>query len=187
MSRTQVTREVPATVPRPSAPTVDPGVRGHVRHLYVHAPFCRRRCVYCDFAVHVSGDPGSEGWENVVAKEWQLWKEAGVTTTPDLRTVYVGGGTPSVLPEDAIPRFATSIGLTGAPDGSLEWTVEANPESFSGALASAWARAGVNRISLGVQTFSPHGLRWMGRLHGPADVTSALLHARRAGITNLSV
>jgi oxygen-independent coproporphyrinogen-3 oxidase len=159
-----------------------------VRSLYVHAPFCARRCVYCDFAVTVSPSGDVHAWAEALRRELELVRAEGVFGLADrLETLYVGGGTPSLLGPGAMGGLRDLLGpdrLRGAP---LEWTAEANPESFTRELAAAWREAGVNRVSLGVQSFDPAALRWMGRLHGPEGAEAAVSHARDAGFTNLSV
>jgi len=104
-----------------------------------------------------------------------------------LETLYVGGGTPSLLGPEAMAGLAGVIGRSRLARHDLEWTSEANPESLTTEVARAWREAGVNRLSLGVQTFHEPTLRWMGRLHGPEGATRAVRTARDAGIDNLSV
>lgn len=156
--------------------------------VYAHAPFCARRCTYCDFAVTVrrAGDAGA--WADALARELDAVAREGVfVLAPRLRTLYVGGGTPSLLGPDAMTALAGVIGRARLADGSLEWTAEANPESFSDEVARAWTRAGVNRISLGAQSFHEPALRWMGRLHGAGGPARAVERARAAGVANVSV
>ncbi|CAN5840285.1 radical SAM family heme chaperone HemW [soil metagenome] len=105
-----------------------------------------------------------------------------------LDTVYVGGGTPSMLGEGALASMREAFAPYASwEDASVEWTAEANPESFTLSLAEDWRRTGVNRISLGVQTFHEPALRWMGRMHGAAGAVRAMLTARTAGFHNVSV
>jgi oxygen-independent coproporphyrinogen-3 oxidase len=156
--------------------------------LYVHAPFCARRCFYCDFAVQVRRTGDLDGWLQALAGELRAVEEEGLFTLPDvLETLYVGGGTPSLLGSGAMRGLARLVGVTRLEAPTLEWTAEANPESFTAEVAAAWRRAGVNRLSLGAQTFHAPTLRWMGRLHGPEGPGAAVARARRAGIDNLSV
>lgn len=158
------------------------------RYVYVHAPFCVRRCFYCDFAVQVrrTGDP--EEWLSALSSELALVEAEGLLALPErLETLYVGGGTPSLLGPPAMAGLARVIGPERLTDPSLEWTSEANPESLTREVAEAWRRAGVNRLSLGVQTFNADALRWMGRMHGPDGATAAVRSAREAGIGNLSI
>ena len=159
-----------------------------IRAIYVHAPFCRRRCGYCDFAVTVASgaDPGP--WARLIALELEsVIEREGLR--PPLRpaTLYVGGGTPSLFGPYAMSALAEALTPWVDFGGLAEWTAEANPESFDGAVAQGWAAAGVNRLSLGAQTFHGPSLRWMGRLHGPEGPARALGHARAAGIDNVSI
>lgn len=159
------------------------------RSLYLHVPFCARRCFYCDFAVHALRSPPTQEWLDAVARELELTAELQGWTAPlALDTVYVGGGTPSLLGEGALAALRRRLGPWAAwNDAAVEWTCEANPESFTPALAEDWRRAGVNRVSLGVQSFDAGVLRWMGRLHGPDGPARAVAAARAAGLANLSV
>ncbi|MEJ2207345.1 MAG: coproporphyrinogen-III oxidase family protein [Gemmatimonadota bacterium] len=158
------------------------------RSVYVHAPFCARRCFYCDFAVQVRrvGDLG--GWLSALAGELDAVARDGLFSLDEpLSTLYVGGGTPSLLGPDVMEKLKRLLGAQRLSDPSLEWTAEANPESLTSALAKAWRVAGVNRLSIGVQSFHGPSLRWMGRLHGPDGARASVDAARRAGIANLSV
>ena len=103
-----------------------------------------------------------------------------------LDTLYVGGGTPSLLGTGAMDGLASVFGPRLLSHPFLEWTAEANPESFTPGIARAWREAGVNRVSLGVQSFHEASLRWMGRLHGSAGAAEAVRNARRAGFGNVS-
>lgn len=157
-------------------------------YLYVHVPFCVRRCGYCDFAVTATSRAPADDWLVAVAAELEERQQREQWQAPlRLRTIYVGGGTPSMLGTGAMARLAGTLGRFAEWDNSLEWTAEANPESFSPELADDWAAAGVNRVSLGAQTFHEPALRWMGRLHGPAGSGAALEAARAAGIDNVSI
>lgn len=158
------------------------------RSLYIHVPFCARRCFYCDFAVQAVREPPVTEWIGAIARELELTAvEQGWKAPLALDTLYVGGGTPSLLGVAAMERLREALSpLAELVDGA-EWTCEANPESFDVRLAEDWARAGVNRLSLGTQTFSPDALRWMGRLHGPEGPGRAIQAAREAGIENISI
>jgi len=166
-----------------------------VSSVYVHAPFCARRCVYCDFAVTVRRTGDAEGWLEALAAEVAWVETEGLFSIADrLETLYVGGGTPSLLGADAMRGLAEVIGASRLAPAqgreelpTLEWTAEANPESLTAEIAAGWAAAGVNRLSLGLQTFHEPALRWMGRLHGPDGPVRALDIAREAGIDNVSV
>ena len=158
------------------------------RFLYVHVPFCARRCGYCDFAVHATRNPPTAEWLDAIRTEIVLQREAAGWIGPlALETLYVGGGTPSLLGTGAMAALRDGLRPHAALIPGAEWTTEANPESFYEELARDWQRAGVNRISLGVQSFHGPSLRWMGRLHGPDGPVRAVLAARAAGIQDVSV
>ena len=164
-----------------------PELRG-IANVYVHAPFCARRCCYCDFAVEVDRNPVGSRWLAAIRKEFDtLCTSTEAPLAQVLDTLYVGGGTPSLLEPRFIGGLAGVIGRERLANPALEWTVEANPESFGERTAVEWAAAGVNRISFGVQSFDPGALKWMGRLHSPADAKAAVERARAAGLANLSV
>jgi oxygen-independent coproporphyrinogen III oxidase len=156
--------------------------------LYVHVPFCTRRCSYCDFAVQATAQAPTAEWIAAVAAELGLQARDQEWHAPlRLSTVYIGGGTPSLLGADAMERLRDALSPHAVWDDDAEWTCEANPESFTPEIAKGWAAAGVNRISLGAQSFHPGTLRWMGRLHGPQGPARALGAARDAGLANVSL
>lgn len=158
------------------------------RALYVHVPFCQRRCFYCDFAVTPTRRAPTDAWLDAVVGEMRLLAaERGWSRPLALDTVYVGGGTPSLLAPGALAALRERLAPFAAWTEAAEWTVEANPESFTPAVAADWAAAGVDRLSLGVQTFHGPALRWMGRLHGPDGSARAMAAARDAGFRNVSV
>jgi oxygen-independent coproporphyrinogen-3 oxidase len=156
--------------------------------VYVHAPFCARRCFYCDFAVSVRAEARPEPWAEALGAELrQVEKDGRLTLADTLDTLYVGGGTPSLLGPDAMRALADVLTPSRLRSPLLEWTAEANPESFTPEVAGAWRRAGVNRLSLGTQSFHEHVLRWMGRLHGAEGAERAVHTARAAGFEDVSV
>jgi putative oxygen-independent coproporphyrinogen III oxidase len=151
---------------------------GCVRHLYVHLPFCVHRCGYCDF-VTVVGREGVHGlYVDAVLTELDL--ERGVLAEP-LDTVFLGGGTPTFTEASELERL-----LAGLPPAA-EVTVEANPETMTKELAWALRRAGVNRVSLGVQSFQPQLLEVLERRAGPDVVRRAFYHLRDANFDNISL
>ena len=160
---------------------------GAIRSVYVHAPFCTRRCFYCDFAVKVAAADCSAWLEALSAEVGALEREGVFVLDDTLDTLYVGGGTPSLLGAAAMDGLSTVIGEERLGHQDLEWTAEANPESFTRDVATGWRCAGVNRISLGIQSFHAPSLKWMGRLHGADGARAAVHVARAAGFTNLSV
>ena len=172
----------------PVALDAEPPAASPIRSVYVHAPFCARRCGYCDFAVTVArtGDVGA--WLAGLAGEMHAIGEEGLFVLDSvLDTLYVGGGTPSLLGPEAMSGLGELLGYGRLDHAGLEWTAEANPESLTPEVARAWREAGVNRISLGLQTFHEPALAWLGRLHGPAGGVAAVENILRAGFENYSV
>ena len=176
-----------ASAPDPVRVLQPPPESGAIRSVYVHAPFCARRCFYCDFAVKVASANCDEWLDALSAEVRGLEREGMFLLDDTLETLYVGGGTPSLLGAAAMEGLAAVVGKQRLRHSHLEWTAEANPESLNHEVATAWRRAGVNRISLGIQSFHAPSLRWMGRLHGADGARSAVQVARAAGVTNLSV
>ena len=167
----------------------EPATEGdRIRSLYIHAPFCSRRCFYCDFAVKVAPQGDPEEWLEAIGGELRSLEEEGAfVLDASLDTLYIGGGTPSLLGPAAMEGIRRLVSPTRLGCAHLEWTSEANPESFTRDVAEGWKRAGVNRVSLGVQSFHEASLRWMGRLHGAAGAREAVRTARAAGFDNVSV
>ncbi len=147
-------------------------------HLYVHVPFCARRCDYCDFVSLAGQRDRHARYVEALLAELELERK---TLAPELETVYLGGGTPTFLEPEALRRL-----LEGLP-GAGELTVEANPETVTPELAGALAEVGVNRVSLGAQSFQPRLLEVLGRRAGPDDVRRAVEVLREAGIDNISL
>jgi oxygen-independent coproporphyrinogen-3 oxidase len=148
------------------------------RHLYVHLPFCSSRCGYCDFVTVVGRHAEHGSYVDALLRELELRADL---LSPSLETVYLGGGTPTFTEPAELER------LLGALPAAREVTVEANPETVTGDLAVLLARAGVDRVSLGAQTFTPRLLAVLGRVAQPDDVRRALYHLRGAEIDNISI
>jgi len=162
------------------------------RHLYLHVPFCLRRCPYCDFAVQPTRRPPVAEWLDAVDVELELSvAENGWTEPLELRTIYVGGGTPSLLGPGGMSelrrRLEKHARWRDEGEDQVEWTAEANPETFTAELAREWRAAGASRVSIGVQSFHAPALRWMGRLHGADGAVAAVEAARAGGFDNISL
>jgi len=152
--------------------------------VYIHVPFCRRKCLYCDFQSQPYR-PGDEvTYLEAIRREISL--RAGETTGP-ADTIYFGGGTPSVVSGHVLPTILDAIVQSIGIAAEAEVTAEANPESVRPDVLAAWRRAGVNRLSLGVQAWQDTLLHVLGRLHDRAAVVRAYELARAAGFTNVSV
>jgi len=149
-----------------------------VGHLYVHLPFCAHRCGYCDFVTAVGRAEQHGPYVDALLRE--LGEERHVLADP-LRTIFLGGGTPTYT---ALPELVRLLRKLPPAD---EVTVEANPETVTAELARALRDAGVNRVSLGAQSFRPHLLAVLERGAQPDDVRCAFAHLRKAGFDNLSL
>ena len=223
-----------------------------VRHLYIHVPFCVRRCSYCDFSIAVRKSVPGSSYVHAVLRELDLlrnspgWVNPGAqprgpeatgthtgqprgpeatgthtgqprgpeatgthtgqprgpeatgthTGQPrgpkatDLDTLYLGGGTPSLLPAPDLARLLTSLldAFHSTPSlDAVEVTLEANPEDVTPEAVRAWRSAGVNRVSLGAQSFDDRALQWMHRSHDAARIGDAVRTLRAAGIENISL
>lgn len=157
-------------------------------HLYIHVPFCARRCSYCDFAIAVRREVPSRKFVDTVLTEWRGWQpHPAWVNSPSLATIYLGGGTPSHLDAAEVTRLLDTVRSDRPVDPDAEITLEANPEDVTPANAGAWIKAGINRVSLGVQSFDDAVLAWMHRTHDSAAVSTAMSVLRGAGFKNISV
>ena len=148
--------------------------------VYVHIPFCAHRCDYCAFATwtdraHLVGD-----YLDAVRTEIERAVDAGM---PPADTVFVGGGTPTLVPADQLARVLRAIPLA---DGA-EVTVECNPDDVTEAMLETYVAAGVTRVSIGVQSMVPHVLDALGRTHDPANVETAVAAVRAVGLPTFNL
>jgi oxygen-independent coproporphyrinogen III oxidase len=157
-------------------------------HLYLHVPFCARRCSYCDFAIAVRREVPSVAYADAVLREWADWQRHEIwAESPRVDSVYFGGGTPSRLEPGAIARILERIATDRALAPAAEVTLEANPDDVTREAARAWRAGGVNRVSLGAQSFDPAVLGWMHRTHSAEQIGAAVATLRDAGIPELSL
>lgn len=157
------------------------------RHLYIHVPFCARRCSYCDFSIAVRREVPVEEFIQALAAELALRFPA---STPDewcVDTLYLGGGTPSRLGARGIAFLMDALRQRLRLADGAEVTIEANPDDVTLEAAGAWRDAGINRLSLGAQSFDPKALAWMHRAHTSDQILTAFESVRRAGIDNISI
>ena len=153
--------------------------------LYVHVPFCEKRCTYCDFSTGLMSRAVVELWLGALERECELREaEAGSLA---FSSIFFGGGTPSALAEPDFTRVARALARHFTLLPGAEWTLEANPESVRPGRLAAWREAGVNRLSMGVQSFEDSELASLGRLHDAARPAEAVRLAREAGFTRLSL
>ena len=153
--------------------------------LYVHVPFCARRCSYCDFSS--GGISAALAERYLAAMEREAERRAPAARGVSFRSVFFGGGTPSALSARHFARLWRAISGHFAVDPRAEITLEANPESVKPSLLEAWAEAGVNRLSMGAQSFDDEELVLLGRIHDSGKPREALALARAHGFRRLSL
>lgn len=153
--------------------------------IYVHIPFCRSRCSYCDFATSLYQSTLAERYVSAVAKEILSFKTTG---TREIDTIYFGGGTPSLLSPAQLARILEAIhscfGIK--PETDLEVTMEMNPGTVTLGILQEFRRLGVNRASFGAQTFDDRELARLGRSHTAEETRQTFRSLRDAGFTNVS-
>lgn len=150
------------------------------RALYVHVPFCREICAYCDFCHVIYQKESADRWLQAIKEELTMRLQA-----PNPETIYIGGGTPSALSCAQLERLLTM--LDEIATSVTEYTIEINPESLDEEKAMCMARHGINRASLGYQTNDRQLLRLMNRSACATDVSAAMQCLRHVGITNISL
>ncbi len=151
--------------------------------IYVHIPFCKQACNYCDF--HFSTKLANKT-EVLAAMEVELEQRKGFLESEDIRTVYFGGGTPSILSEGELARLVHRIQSTFRLSSDYEFTLEVNPDDISLDKLQSWRRLGVNRLSMGVQSFKESDLLFMNRAHNAKEAIEGLRLARSV-FSNISI
>lgn len=166
------------------APAPRPGPAGPTS-LYVHVPFCAAKCPYCDFNTYSRIEALIPEFISALIRELQTW--GSLLGSPDVSTVFFGGGTPSYLPSGELARLTEAIrrSFRVAPDAEV--TAEANPDDCTPERVNAIRAAGINRLSIGVQSLDDGLLKVLGRRHDASQATAAFDAARKAGLTNISV
>jgi oxygen-independent coproporphyrinogen-3 oxidase len=157
------------------------------RHLYIHVPFCARRCAYCDFSIAVRRDVPVEEFTHALLGELDVRFAAGTPDRWTVETLYLGGGTPSRLGAKGIASLIDALRTRLRLADDAEVTIEANPDDVTLEAAHAWRDTGINRLSLGAQSFDARALAWMHRVHTSDQIGAAFDAVHRAGIENVSV
>jgi oxygen-independent coproporphyrinogen III oxidase len=158
--------------------------------LYLHIPFCHTRCHYCDFNTYAGILPLREPYVRALITEVELAGQLAQLTdgTPRRsRTIFFGGGTPSLLTVKQITRLLAACRKAFVVDEQAEITLEANPGTLSFEQLKGLSAAGINRLSLGSQTFDADLLHTLGRIHTPDEIVQALSNARAAGFTSINL
>ena len=153
----------------------------HFAAIYIHIPFCLRKCNYCDFVSYpaTADSPLFHPYIDSLLAEWRLWQRQGDFSR--CHSIYIGGGTPSLLPAAEISRLLQFL------PPAAEITLEANPETVTEEKLFRWRQGGINRLSLGAQSFNRGLLQAMGRGHDGKQTQQAVAAARQAGFDNLGL
>lgn len=157
--------------------------------FYLHVPYCKSRCGYCDFNTYIQkelGEHAQSEWLEAAQREISLAKKVLGDTAP-VATIFVGGGTPTLLPSAELVSVVKCIKENFDIEDSLEVTTEANPDSVSLQSLQELRESGFNRISFGVQSFSQHVLQVLDRTHNPDNIVNAISWAKMAGFENISI
>ena len=155
--------------------------------LYVHVPWCRHVCPYCDFNVYASAEPPEAPYVEALATELATRAQSAPWQGRTLRSVYLGGGTPSLLSVEAVAKVIDAAARAFGLAPGAEVSIEANPGGLAVERLSGYRGAGVTRLSLGAQSFTPTHLRTLGRDHTVEDIAAAVGAAREAGFDNVSL
>jgi len=166
--------------------------------VYIHIPFCRHICPYCDFNTYHGLEPLIPRYVDALVRDITSYRHSersrgisfGLPDAPvslPAQTVYFGGGTPSLLEPEQIGRIVAACRESFVLDPAVEITLEANPTGVDARWFAAVRATGVNRLSIGAQTFDRKGLRILGRQHEASDVVAAVGAARQAGFENISL
>lgn len=152
--------------------------------IYLHIPFCRKRCHYCDF---FKTTDFSQKFRILAALKKELESRAPELASEEINTIYLGGGTPSVLMIDELKSLLDTIRQHYNVSPEAEITMEANPDDLSQATLTAIRQTGYNRLSMGVQSFAEADLKLMNRRHGVMQAIQSVKWSKKAGFTNLSI
>ena len=153
--------------------------------LYVHIPFCETKCPYCDFNTYAAIEPLMPTYVAALKSEIALW--GSLLDGPEVHTVFFGGGTPSYLPSEDIRHTMKAITTAFNLAPCAEVTLEANPGDFTADKLAAYLDCGINRLSIGIQSFDDDLLKTLGRRHNAADAVHAYGQAADAGFENISI
>jgi oxygen-independent coproporphyrinogen-3 oxidase len=151
--------------------------------LYIHIPFCIRKCIYCDFFSVPYDKSAAQAYIGALCRELMLKKDSAQA----LKTVYIGGGTPSLLPDKCLKQLFICLkdNFSFSPD--IEITIEANPGTINESKINTLFSLGINRLSIGIQSFNDNELKVLGRIHSSEDALISIEMIKNAGINNFSV
>lgn len=156
-----------------------------VAGIYLHIPFCKQQCTYCDFHFSTTFEAYREEMVNSIARE--LVSRVSYLEDKPIETIYFGGGTPSILRKDEIAKLLETINSTFQVNPNAEISLEANPDDISVDSLKEWKELGINRLSIGLQSFKEDDLRWMNRAHTVDEAQNCVRLAQSEGFDNLTV
>ncbi len=151
--------------------------------LYVHVPFCEKICVYCDFHKEIATLAKKTKYIDALIIELTKNRD----NLKDIKTVYIGGGTPSNLPNDLLEKLLKAINKTIDINEDVEFSIETNPNDINIEKAKLFKQYNINRVSVGVQTFNDKHLKFLGRTHNKSDVVNAVNNLTEVGINNINI
>lgn len=154
--------------------------------IYIHIPFCKKKCTYCDFHFSTTFESYRKEMIAALCNEIQMRSPAFFSGEP-LTTIYFGGGTPSLLTPEELETILTAVHQNNSTETVEEITLEANPDDITEENLTGWKKAGINRLSIGLQSFREQDLQWMNRAHSVEEGESAIRKAQKFGFTNLTV
>ena len=155
--------------------------------LYIHVPWCIKKCPYCDFNSHASTIEAIDEDKYIDALLTDLEKDLPKVWGRHVHSIFIGGGTPSMLSAEAYQKLLSGIRARIPLTGSCEITMEANPSTFERERFSGYKKAGINRLSIGVQSFDNEKLQALGRVHNADDAHRAIEIAKQAGFENINI
>ena len=153
--------------------------------IYIHIPFCKQKCSYCDF--HFSTSYQSYKSEMIDSLIRELSMRSSYLAEQEIETIYFGGGTPSLLSSGELKAIITHINTTFSISDTAEISLEVNPDDISENQLMDWKKSGINRLSIGLQSFREEDLKWMNRAHNSEEALNCVGLAKKAGFENISV
>src|SRR5450830_1698314 len=153
--------------------------------LYLHIPYCEKKCIYCDF-YSIENLNSMEQFLAALEKEIRMYAER-FSQSDAIDTIFFGGGTPSLLPPSTLGRILTALHSNYQINSNAEITVETNPGTVDIEKLRGYRSLGVNRLSIGIQSFHPHELAFLSRIHTSEEAVQCVENAYRAGFENISV
>ena len=149
--------------------------------LYIHIPFCAQKCFYCSFVISVGQEQRMDTYLDCLQKEAQKYKGT------EVQSVYIGGGTPTLMSTDQLRRLFCMISNNFRISSGAEWTIEANPEKLEQSKLTLLKQEGITRISLGVQSLNDRYLKYLGRNHDVRTAIKTFQRIRESGFDNINV